>query len=258
VPPNKKTRRARRSGAPSTRQVQDRSSAERALAHDRKQERLDARRRAKAEAMEARRKAERRQRLVRTAVISLLAAGAVWFFLVQTQPPATPDSIRGHAVRELGESGVNDHVTGAVDYDSSPPVSGPHASQPAPCGVHSEPIPNENQVHSLEHGAVGIQYQPDVDPEDIAAIERIVRRFESGVFSAPYPDMETPIAVSSWGELMALDDLDVPAINAYIEEFRGGGPEDATCPNTVDSPFQAPASGSEDGGGGGDGESQGE
>jgi hypothetical protein len=251
VPPNKKTKRSRRPRVASTGQEHVRKD-DRSQAHDRKQERLDARRRAKAEALEARRKAERRRRIVRIGVMSLLAAGAAWLVLVQTQPPATPDSIRGHTVRKLGESGENEHVSGTVDYESSPPVSGPHASQPAPCGVHSQPIPNENQVHSLEHGAVGIQYQPDLDADDIAAIERIARRFESGVFSAPYPDMDSPLAVSSWGELMVLDAPDVPAINAYVDEFRGQGPEDATCPNDVDSPFQAPdeEDGAPDGAGG--------
>ena len=208
-------------------------------AHERRQQRLQARREAKAQALEARRRAERRSRLVR---IGLLAIGSVGLTLLVwrlTAPPDTPDRIRGHAVRKLGESGAGDHTTGPVRYDSTPPTHGPHEAQPAPCGVHPEPVPDGNQVHSLEHGAVGIQYRPDlVEVEDIRRIERLTRGFESGVFSAPYPEMRSAIAVSSWGELMELDSLDLPAIREYIEVFRGQGPEDVSCDNLVDDPFE--------------------
>ncbi|CAN5630655.1 DUF3105 domain-containing protein [soil metagenome] len=214
---------------------------------DRRQQRLEARRQAKVEALAARRKAERRARFVRIGVMSAVAAGLVLFFFVQTQPPNTPDEIGGHPVQKLGESGTNNHVTGTVEYDSTPPVHGAHAPQPGACGVHAEAIPDENQVHSLEHGAVGIQYRPDVDPQDIEKIEDIARSFDASVFSAPYPGMATPIAVSSWGELMRLETLDTGAINDYIAQFRGEGPEEgASCSNSVDSPFVPP--GADEGG----------
>ena len=215
-----------------------------AEAHERRQQRLDARREAKSKALQARLKAERRARLVRitTMALAVTAVGLlVWQWLA---PPDTPDRIAGHTVRKLGESGVGDHTEAPVEYDSTPPTHGPHASQPAPCGVHPEPIPDASQVHSLEHGAVGIQYRPDdVEIADIRAIERLVGQFDSGVFSAPYPDMDGPLVVSSWGELMELEELDLPAIRQYISEFRGEGPEDVSCDNLVDDAFQPPEEG---------------
>ena len=57
------------------------------------------------------------------------------------------------------------HVTTAVDYTESPPVGGPHAPPPdwADCTgtVYTVDIRHENAVHSLEHGAVWITYNPD-------------------------------------------------------------------------------------------------
>ena len=177
----------------------------------------------------------------------LVAAGTSALLYLLLAPPRTPDRIGGHEVRKLGESGAGDHTAGTVGYDSVPPTHGPHDPQPAPCGVHAEPIPDGNQVHSLEHGAVGIQFRPDeVELSDIRALERITRDYDSGVFSAPYPDMDSPIAVSSWGELMELDSLDVDAIRDYIAEFRGKGPEDIPCANAVDQAFEPEG----DGGGG--------
>ena len=55
--------------------------------------------------------------------------------------------------------------------------------------------------------------------------------------------MDSPIAVTSWGELMTLDRLDLPAIRQYIDVFRGEGPEDVTCDNLVDDPYEPPSGG---------------
>jgi hypothetical protein len=206
-------------------------------AHQRRQERLEARRLERARALEARARAARRARLIRLGVIAALVAGFVYLFFMQTRPQG-PESIRGHAIERFGDSGVNEHVTGTVEYDSTPPTHGPHGS-PVACGVHAEPIPHENQVHLLEHGVVGIQYRPSLAPDDIRSIEAVVRETGSRTFSAPYPGMPTAIAVTSWGELMRLDSLDLPAINDYVEAFRGEGPEDVACPNDSDSPFRA-------------------
>ena len=41
-------------------------------------------------------------------------------------------------------------------YNSLPPTSGPHYPFTAPWGISSEPIPEELQVHNLEHGGVFI------------------------------------------------------------------------------------------------------
>jgi hypothetical protein len=206
-------------------------------AQERRRERLDARRQARAEALAAQARAERRRRLLRAAIAGLLAAAVGWFLIVQLAPEPTPDAIDGHNVIDFDETGVNEHVSGPVDYESTPPTHGPHASAPAACGVHSEPIPDENMVHSLEHGAVGLLYEPSVAIGDVRALEDIARSYSGRVFSAPYPDMPTPIAVTSWGEMMRLDSLDAAAVREYIETFRGRGPEDVGCPSTSDSPF---------------------
>jgi hypothetical protein len=84
---------------------------------------------------------------------------------------------------------------------------------------------------------VGLLYTPEVSEDDIAQIESIVRDFETHVFSAPYPAMETPIAVVSWGRIMRLGELDASAMREYIDTFRDDGPEDQDCPNTQDAPF---------------------
>ena len=46
-------------------------------------------------------------------------------------------------------------------YNSIPPTSGTHWAVPAEWGIYDEPVPNERQVHNLEHGGVMIQYNTD-------------------------------------------------------------------------------------------------
>jgi hypothetical protein len=215
-----------------------RRSSDGIQAQERRRERLDARRQARAEALAARARAERRRRLLQAAIVALLGAAVGWFVIVQLAPEPTPDSIGGHPVTDFDETGVNEHVSGPVDYESTPPTHGPHASAPAACGVHPEPIPDENMVHSLEHGAVGLLYEPSVAIEDIRTLEDIAGSYSGRVFSAPHPDMPTPIAVTSWGEMMRLDSLDAGAVREYVETFRGRGPEDVGCPSTSDRPFR--------------------
>jgi hypothetical protein len=126
-----------------------------------------------------------------------------------------------------------------VNYETFPPVSGQHAPGSAPCGVYNQQIPDETQVHMLEHGAVGIQYQPTLEMETIRAIEAIVGDFDKDVFSAPYETMETPIVVSSWSRKMNLDSFDEEAVRAYIDEFAGEGPESGQeCPSGSEAPFE--------------------
>jgi hypothetical protein len=207
-----------------------------AEAQERRRQRLEARREAKAREVAARRRRQQRERVVRWLSIAAVLGVAFWFLFLRGRGPS---EIEGHPVSSFSATGVGEHVQGTVDYETTPPVAGAHASAPAPCGVHGQPIPNENLVHTLEHGGVGLLYTPQVDGGDIAQIESIVRDFESHVFSAPYPGMETPIAVVSWGRIMRLGELDVSAMREYIDAFRDDGPEDQDCPNTQDDPFEA-------------------
>lgn len=212
--------------------------------NQRKRERIEARRQAKAEALERRRKAERRERIVRRLGLVVLAVFALWFFFVRG---AVPDAVAGYDVEHYSTSAGNpNHVASTVSYEMTPPVSGQHSGSIQPCGTYGGPIQNEIMVHMLEHGAVGILYQPTIPEEEVRRIEAIVADFDSHTFSAPYEgQMETPIAVLGWANVMRLDQLDEDAVREFIDEFREGGqaPEAyQDCPNEADDDFDPPAS----------------
>lgn len=210
---------------------------------ERRRERLEARRAAKAVALAAQRRRHLRERVTRWITIAALLTVAFWFFFLRGQPP---DAIAGedgasHQVEHFSTNrGQPTHVQGQVTYPTTPPVSGQHASQQFPCGVYGETIPNENMVHTLEHGAVGILYTPDVALDTIREIEDLVRDYNSHVFSEPFPDMETPVALVAWANLMRLDTYDEVAAKSFVDAFRAGGqaPEGfQPCPLDRDSAF---------------------
>jgi hypothetical protein len=230
-----------------------RKSTRGAEADQRRRERLEARRREKAEAEARQRRAERIARIRRRAIYAAALVLVVWFFFFRT---TTPSVIEGrfddYEVLSFSDVGLNVHTTNPVPYDPeehgvNPPTSGPHDPRPAACGVHGRDVPDEQMVHSLEHGAVGIFYVPDLETGDIRSIEAIVRDYDSEVLSAPYedmeaqsrPDMDVQVAVASWARKIELDRFDEDAIRNYIDAFRGRGPEPGgECPATANQPFQ--------------------
>ncbi|MBJ8338458.1 DUF3105 domain-containing protein [Antrihabitans sp. YC3-6] len=131
--------------------------------------------------------------------------------------------------------------TARVAYDESPPFGGTHDQVWATCTgiVYPTAVRTENMVHSLEHGAVWIAYNPD----DISGSDRdaLAERVEGMPYlmMSPYPDLDQPISLQSWGHRLKLDDADDPRIDQFIEALRVNEyttPEvGATCATVVGS-----------------------
>lgn len=73
-------------------------------------------------------------------------------------------------------------------YPSQPPASGPHADATLPAGVYSTAPPMDALVHSLEHGAAIVWYDPDASASALAEIQDFYRDADVGsrVIVAPY------------------------------------------------------------------------
>lgn len=106
-------------------------------------------------------------------------------------------------------------------YDSQPPTSGPRLRTLADWGVQALPVPPELQVHNLEHGGVMVQYNcADGCPGLAAALARLTAPYER-VIVAPYPLMEARIALTAWGRILTLDDVDEARITAFLDAWEG-------------------------------------
>jgi Protein of unknown function (DUF3105) len=140
-----------------------------------------------------------------------------------------------------------EHVTTSVDYEQTPPVGGPHDPSWADCTgtVYDVDIRHENAVHSLEHGAVWITYDPAALSDDEVATLADFVEGESGRMLSPFEGQEAPISLQSWNHQLTLDSVDDPRIEQFADFLTYNAefyPEPgASCENPVfaASPLQA-------------------
>ena len=159
---------------------------------------------------------QRRQRALRIGLIAVVVAISGGLLAWQNLRPAY-----GEKVTDLGNQHLAEGQTFDA-YNTRPPTSGPHYNSKAPDGIHAEPIADELQVHNLEDGAVIIQYDcPGGCDELVAQLAELVSRYPSELILAPYPEMESRIALTAWGRIYRLEDFDEERIISFIDAYRG-------------------------------------
>jgi hypothetical protein len=129
--------------------------------------------------------------------------------------PKPPAGVRSFAISDHG------HVERPVSYPQSPPVGGPHDPVWQNCGFYDEPVRNENAVHSLEHGAVWITYQPDLPQEQVNRL-RDMAHSQTYILVSPYPGLDSPVVASAWGKQLRLEGADDPRLERFVGAFRRG------------------------------------
>jgi hypothetical protein len=149
------------------------------------------------------------------------AAEAVAAYRPTTGNPDPSKNIPGV---EIANYRAGQHVRPGqrVAYDKAPPFGGPHDGVWAACTgvVYPTPVRNENMVHSLEHGAVWIAYNPDVVKG--AALDQLTARADGKPYTmaSPYPGLDRPISLQSWGHRLKVDRADDPRIDQFITALR--------------------------------------
>ncbi|CAN7381634.1 DUF3105 domain-containing protein [Microbacterium sp. LjRoot45] len=130
------------------------------------------------------------------------------------------------------------HVEGDVTYPQTPPAGGDHNPVWLNCGVYSEAVPNVNAVHSLEHGAVWITYDPArVGESEVSALRSQLP--SSYVILSPYDGLPSPIVVSAWNAQIQVDSADDARIGEFLSAYwrSTSAPEpNAACTGALDAP----------------------
>jgi hypothetical protein len=183
----------------------------------------------------AERAREKRRRTVRALIVTAVAVVVVGGIVgvVVSRNAAQQAAVRDLHVQTLPNLGQGHLDPGGkyTKYNSTPPTSGPHDPAPAPCGVTTEPIANEVQVHDLEHGVIMVQYRPGLEAAQVSRLEALGRSYSSHVIVAPYPGLPTAVAATAWTRLMTLDNADTGKLRRFIDLYRQKGPEQGVaCP----------------------------
>lgn len=111
------------------------------------------------------------------------------------------------------------HVQGGVDYsDDAPPAGGEHDPTPLACGFYDFVVPDENVVHSLEHGVVWVTYEPGIGDDELGILRDIGRGQETIV--SLLPDQGSPVIGTAWGAQIRLDSAEDPRLEQFVRAFR--------------------------------------
>ena len=168
-----------------------------------------------------------------------------------TSPPATEEPIS--AVENVGIEGViffpeqsRDHEDGDIEYDHEVPPGGAHSDEWQNCGIYNEPLVEEPVIHSLEHGAVWVAYQPDLPVGQLETLQNIVRgELQAGieplVLLSPQPELGAPIVATAWQVQLQLDDVDDARLPLFLKKYQNGPytPEPgAPCTNGIGQPVE--------------------
>ncbi|GAA1462131.1 hypothetical protein GCM10009603_29520 [Nocardiopsis exhalans] len=182
------------------------------------------------------------------ALALVLAGGAVFGGVWLYNGAVGSGSASGGGVAGGGEPGIDgvetfeildySHVDigEKVDYDQFPPAGGQHYPTWQNCGVYAAPVMPELAVHSQEHGAVWITYDPDLSVTDVQTLTDL-HTPGSYVIVSPMEGLPSAVVASGWGVQLQLDEADDPRLGEFLREYEQSPnvPEPgAACSGAVD------------------------
>jgi len=186
---------------------------------------------------EERKAKKRKQKLVSTLIwggLALVVVGLFGTIIWRTVQPAA-----GEAVPVMANSEA--HVNEGEDpgpFNSNPPTSGPHYADEYEAGFYDESSP-EAQVlypegylgHNLEHGYVIYWYNCDLlDSNDCAALkdqikESMADNGRTKLIAFPRTSTDVPVAMTTWGQLLKMDEFDAGQAKKFVSANRNRAPE---------------------------------
>jgi hypothetical protein len=159
-------------------------------------------------------------------------------------PAAPVDATFPGLVVDLGltrnHAGRGERIT-YPDAAEHPPLGGNHAAIWMDCRAYPAPVPSENAVHSLEHGAVWITYRPDLAASDVSALAALAGNKDK-VLVSPYAQ-DDAVVLTAWGRQLRLATPDAALAQRFVDAYADGPqtPEPgASCESPADQPGTAP------------------
>jgi hypothetical protein len=192
-----------------------------------------------------RRRATRRRILQRVAIVLavVLVAGAIGAYFVLRTTPA--DAAGCGSVRTISaydpSSEDRTHIGDASQvttppplstYPSAPPASGPHEPNPLPSGTYDTPPDVYRTIHSLEHAAVVIWYDPSATGSALDALKAFYQDpvQQDHVILAPYsyPDQGAAgtlpagkdMVLVAWHRMQTCDRVSLDAAKSFVGGYR--------------------------------------
>lgn len=179
-----------------------------------------------------------RTNLIAGAVAIVIAVGGGYFWwtgkqadeqsaaVVQTLADAGQGALA--QVRSVPSQGNGHLPAGATkNYVEPFPTSGDHSSTPVNAGFYDSEMPKINLVHSMEHGNVVIYYDAPGDEamQMIRDWTSLYTGFWDGVVATRSPGLGETVVLTAWTKLLRLDSFNAAGAAAFLDQYRGRGPE---------------------------------
>ncbi len=133
----------------------------------------------------------------------------------------------------VGSGSTFEELPALSSYPSVPPASGPHDPVPLGAGVYATPPPIGRAIHSLEHAAVIIWYDPrTASSDELTKVKEFFARAHerNHVIVAPYnyPDQGAAgslpsgreMALVAWHHLQLCDRPSLSVAFAFVHSYR--------------------------------------
>ncbi len=176
----------------------------------------------------------RRDGLIAGAVLVAVALGGgfAWWYSADVEAEFQALAAEGRAalarVRSQPTLGGG-HLAAGQDrqYADRFPTSGPHDRGWTRAGSYTEPQRPTQLVHALEHGNIVIYYErPGAGVlEQIEAWAGLYDGQWDGVVVTVMPGLDERLMLTAWTKRLELKSFDRAAAAAFIDAFRGRGPE---------------------------------
>jgi len=185
--------------------------------------------------------AEKRKRnsnlmLIVGGVILAVIVGLIIYANIKSSQPVGEEQ----SLPTQGNTHIAQGSTSPINYNSTPPSSGPHYPGLASWSVYREPIRYEQLIHNLEDGGVLIYYQcEDNCPELVDQLDAFARPLiaagrhlvvvrndptwtgDTGSVTPLHKDMGARIALVAWQRVDKFDNFDEARIRAFFDRYEG-------------------------------------
>ncbi len=182
----------------------------------------------------------RRLGIIGGIIVTAVVAGLIISSVVMTAPKnsVTNRSAKVEGVQTF--TNVAGHSTAPITYDQTPPAGGQHNPVWLNCGVYTKPVPNENAVHSLEHGAIWVTYDPSLSTTELNALKSKLP--PTYVVLSPYENLPSRIVLSGWNVQLQIESPTDKRLATFFTKYwkSGTSPEPgAACTGGLDGPGKA-------------------
>ncbi|MEJ8634630.1 DUF3105 domain-containing protein [Streptomyces sp. NPDC006475] len=174
---------------------------------------------------------ERRGRIITIAISGVVVAGLVGFgvFVLNKESEEKDQQVAEAKAPVTGEKSWDakklgrNHVAKAVTYPMKPPVGGDHNQVWMNCNgdVYTEPVPDVNAVHSLEHGAVWVTYNDKAPAGEVSKLADKVKKTPYSMMS-PVKDQAGAIMISAWGKQVTVDSASDKRVSQFFTKYVQG------------------------------------